>query len=134
MSAANIALIQSLYAAFGRGEIATIINAMAPDVDWHVNGRRQDYPLLGHWKGRDEVQKFFRGVAEHEEAKDFSPREFFAAEDHVFVLGHYAWTIRKTGRGVASDWAHVFTINSGKVVKFQEFNDTAQFAEAYRSA
>jgi uncharacterized protein len=134
MSAANIALIQSLYAAFGRGEIATIINAMAPDVDWHVNGRRQDYPLLGRWQGRDQVQKFFQGVAEHEEAKDFSPREFFAAEDRVFVLGHYAWTIRKTGRGVASDWVHVFTIKSGKVVKFQEFNDTAQFAEAYRSA
>jgi ketosteroid isomerase-like protein len=27
---------------------------------------------------------------------------------------------------------HVFTIRGGKVVSFREFNDTAQFAEAYR--
>jgi len=132
MSAANIAFVQSLYAAFGRGDIATIINGLAADVDWTVNGRRKDYPLLGNWKGPAGVQTFFQGVAEHEEATEFSPREFFAAEDRVCVLGHYAWKIRKTGRAVASDWVHIFTIRNGKVVKFREFNDTAQFAEAYR--
>ncbi len=132
MSSVNIALVQSLYAAFGRGDIATIINALSPDVDWSVNGRRKDYPLLGSWKGSSEVQKFFQGVAEHEEATDFSPQEFFAVEGRVFVLGHYAWKIRKTGRAVASDWVHVFTVRNGKIAAFREFNDTAQFAEAYR--
>jgi ketosteroid isomerase-like protein len=131
-SAANIAFVQSLYAAFQRGDIATVIAGMASDVEWTVNGRRKDYPLLGSWKGQAEVQKFFQGVAEHEEATEFSPREFFGADDTVCVLGHYAWKIRKTGRSVASDWAHIFTIRNGKVVRFLEFNDTAQFAEAYR--
>ena len=133
MSSANISFVQSLYAAFGRGDITTIINGLAPDVDWGVNGRRKDYPLFGNWKSAGEVQKFFQGVAEHEEATDFSPREFFAADDRVCVLGHYAWKIRKTSRKVASDWVHVFTVRNGKVVKFREFNDTAQFAEAYRN-
>jgi ketosteroid isomerase-like protein len=131
-SAANIAFVQSLYAAFQRGDIATVIAGMASDVEWTVNGRRKDYPLLGSWKGQADVQKFFQGVAEHEEATEFSPREFFGADDTVCVLGHYAWKIRKTGRSVASDWAHIFTIRNGKVVRFREFNDTAQFAEAYR--
>ena len=132
MSAANIAFVQSLYAAFGRGDIATIIKGLASDVVWSVNGRSKDYPLLGSWNGPSEVQKFFQGVAEHEEATEFTPREFFAAEDRVFALGHYAWKIRKTGRPVSSDWVHVFTVRGGKVVRFREFNDTAQFAEAYR--
>jgi ketosteroid isomerase-like protein len=132
MSNANIAFVQSLYAAFSKGDIATIIAGLAADVDWGVNGRRKDYPLLGSWKGSADVQKFFQGVAEHEEATEFSPREFFAAEDRVFVLGHYSWKIRKTGRAVASDWVHIFTIRNGRVAKFREFNDTAQFAEAYR--
>jgi ketosteroid isomerase-like protein len=132
MSAANIAFVQSLYAAFGRGDIATIINGLAADVDWSANGRRKDYPLFGSWKGQAEVQKFFQGVAEHGEAVEFSPKEFFGSEDRVCVLGHYAWTIRKTGRQVASDWVHIFTVHNDKVVKFREFNDTAQFAEAYR--
>jgi uncharacterized protein len=132
MSNANITLVQGLYAAFGKGDIATLIAGLAADVDWSVNGRRKDYPLLGSWNGQSDVQKFFQGVAEHEEATEFSPREFFAAEDRVFVLGYYAWKIRKTGRAVASDWVHIFTIRNGKVAKFREFNDTAQFAEAYR--
>jgi uncharacterized protein len=131
-TSANIAFVQSLYAAFQRGDIAAVIAGMAADVEWLVNGRRKDYPLLGSWKGQGEVQKFFQGVAEHEEAIEFSPREFFGTDDKVCVLGHYAWKIRKTGRSVASDWAHIFTVRNGKVVRFREFNDTAQFAEAYR--
>jgi ketosteroid isomerase-like protein len=64
---------------------------------------------------------------------EFTPQEFFAAEDRVFVLGRYSWNIRKTGRAVSINWVHVFTLRNGKVTKFREFNDTAQFAEAYRS-
>jgi uncharacterized protein len=132
MSATNIAFVQSLYAAFGRGDIKAVIAGLAPDVDWTVNGRQKDFPTLGNWKGQEGVRRFFEGVAEHEEAIEFTPLEFFAADDRVCVLGHYAWKIRKTGRTVASDWAHIFTVRNGKVVKFREFNDTAQFAEAYR--
>jgi ketosteroid isomerase-like protein len=40
MSATNIAFVQSLYAAFGRGDIKAVIAGLAPDVDWTVNGRR----------------------------------------------------------------------------------------------
>ena len=128
----NIALMQSLYAAFGRGDIESIITALAPDVDWVVTGRREDYPLLGSWKGQSEVRRFFQTLQEQQEHIEFSPREFFAADDRVFVLGHYAWKIRKTGRTVASDWVHISTVTSGKIVKFREFTDTAQFAAAYR--
>jgi ketosteroid isomerase-like protein len=133
MSNATITFVQGLYAAFGRGDIATVVAGVTPDVDWVVNGRRSDFPTFGAWKGQGEVQKFFESVAQHQESKVFSPQEFFAADDRVFVLGHYDWTIRKTGRDVASDWVHVFTIKGGKVAKFREFNDTAQFADANRN-
>jgi ketosteroid isomerase-like protein len=132
MSNANIAFVQSLYAAFNRGDIAAIIAGLTPDVDWKVNGSRQDYPLLGSWKGPSEVRAFFEGVAQHQEVKSFMPREFFASGDHVFVLGHYDWIVRKTGRPVASDWVHVMTLRDGKVAAFREFNDTAQFVHAMR--
>ncbi len=83
-------------------------------------------------KDRAEVREFFRGIAEHQEAKTFSPRDFFASEDRVFVLGHYAWTMRKTGRDITCDWMHVFTIRGDQVTGFREFTDTAQFVAAYR--
>ena len=132
MSNANIAHVQSLYAAFGRGDIATIIAGASPDIDWESVGRQTDFPALGPRKGVKEVEDFFRLVAENEDFSDFSPREFYAADDKVFVLGSYRLKIKKTGKPVASEWVHVFTFKNGKVTRFREHTDTAQFAEAYR--
>jgi hypothetical protein len=132
MSTANVKLVESLYDAFKRGDIAPIIAALTPKVNWTVNGRPKDYPCFGTWTGPADVQKFFGLVAETEQATDFSPREFSAAGDKVFVTGHYTWKILKTGRTVDSDWIHVFKLDNGKVTSFREFNDTAQIAEAYR--
>ena len=132
MSADNIQFVQSLYAAFGRGDIDTIVDACAPDIRWEITGRQQDYPLLGARTGRQGVREFFGAVAELQDASDFSPREFYAADGRVFVLGHYAWTLHKTKRSVESDWIHVFTIKDRQVTSFREFTDTARFAEAAR--
>lgn len=132
MSNSNVVLVQTVYAAFGRGDIATIVKALSPDIDWTVNGPNKLYPCFGHWKGPGEVQNFFKLVAEHEAFSDFSPKEFHAAGDQVFAFGHYAGTVRKTGRSFACDWLHVFTVKDGKVTRFREFTDTAQFVDAYR--
>jgi ketosteroid isomerase-like protein len=128
----NVSLVQSLYAAFGRDDVATITAALAPNVDWTVNGRNSDYPVFGNWKTPAQVQDFFKLVAEYEGFTDFSPRDFHAVDDKVFVLGHYAGLIKKTGKPFASDWIHVFTIHNGKVLSFREFNDSHQFVAAYR--
>jgi ketosteroid isomerase-like protein len=132
MSQADVALVQSLYAAFGRGEIATIVNAMSPECSWDVVGRQSDFPTFGMFKGRAGVQAFFAEVGQQLDFSEFSPKEFYAADDKVFALGHYAMTVKKTGRNVASDFCHIFTLRNGAVVTFREFTDTAQAAEAFR--
>jgi uncharacterized protein len=78
------------------------------------------------------VQDFFRIVAETQDMVSFTPQEFYASADHVFVLGHYAWKMRKTGKEADADWVHIFTIKNGQVTSSREFSDTAQFAEALR--
>jgi ketosteroid isomerase-like protein len=132
MSSENIALVQSLYAAFGRSDIGNIVAALAPDVSWEVVGRSSDYPILGKRKGQQGVQEFFGQVGALQQADKFAPGEFYTSGDKVFVTGHYAWTIKKTGRKVAADWVRVFSVKGGKVTAFREFTDTAQFAEANR--
>jgi len=132
MSNANIAFVQSLYAAFQRGDIATIATAAMPDTVWQVHGRPKDHPAIGVHKGPDGVQRFFGIVAETQDVSAFTPREFYAAGDKVFVRGNYAWTMRKTGKPVSSEWLHIFAVRDGKLLGFEEFSDTAQFAEAVR--
>lgn len=132
MSNANIALVQSLYAAFQRGDIATIATAATPEMVWQVHGRPTDHPAIGAHKGPQGVQTFFGIVAETQDVSAFMPREFCASGDRVFVRGHYSWTMRKTGKPVSSEWLHMFTVRDGKLLGFDEFTDTAQFAEAVR--
>jgi hypothetical protein len=132
MSDANINLVQSMYAAFGRGDVDTIIAATMPDIDWETVGRPSDFPDFGPRRGQNAVREFFAIVAKELTFSEFSPNEFHAVDDKVFVLGHYKMTVSKTGKGIDSDWIHIFTIGNGKVVSFREFLDTAQAAEAYR--
>jgi len=133
MSETNIAVVQSAYAAYARGDIGAVLSLLTPDVDWHTIGQREDFPAFGPRKGVPAVQEFFKTVAENIEFSEFSPREFYCDRDKVFVLGHYAMTTRKNGRKVASDWVHIFTFRGGRVMQFREFLDTAQLANAHRA-
>jgi ketosteroid isomerase-like protein len=133
VSQANIAFVQNMYAAFGRGDVPTMLSGMTADIDWHCNGRPADYPTFGKRKGPQEVGEFFKTVAEIGDFSEFTAREFYAAGDHVFVLGHYELTLKKNGRHIASDFCHVFAFRDGKVAMLREFLDTAAAAEAFRA-
>ena len=129
---ANIALAQSVYAAYGRGDMAAMFDLMAPDIDWESIGPRKDYPLFGPRLGKAEAEGFFHLMPTLHQFSEFSPNEFLAGGDKVAVLGHYALTMNRSGRKMASDWVHVFTIKDGKVTRFREHTNTAKFVEAYR--
>lgn len=132
MSDPNLDLVRRVYAAFGRGDLAAILDACAVDVDWRLVGRAGDYPTFGAWKGREGVAEFFRLVNALEEFQEFAPKELHASGDKVFALGSYALIVKQTGRAVASDWVHVFTLRDGRVAAFREFMDTAQAVAAWR--
>jgi uncharacterized protein len=132
MSQANVALVQSAYAAYARGDIPAVLGVLTPDVEWHSTGRPEDFPALGPRKGLAAVQDFFNTVGQHIQFSEFSPQDFYCDRDKVFVLGHYAMTVKKTGRKLASDWVHIFSFRGGRVAQFREFLDTAKLASAFR--
>jgi steroid delta-isomerase-like uncharacterized protein len=131
---ANIALVQSMYAAFGRGDIPAIVAACAPDIAWEVVGPAKDFPLFGVRHGSAEVERFFRQLPEVHAFTEFSPENFVAGGDTVVAIGHYSFTLNSNGRHVATEWVHVFTLHDGTVARFREFTDTAQMVDAYRMA
>lgn len=133
MKTANVTFVESLYAAFQRADIATILAGLSPDVRWEMVGRPSDYVRFGARKGVGGVQEFFKILSENEDFTEFQPNEIYADGDKVIVLGRLALKFKKTDRKVATEWAHIFTIKDGKVVEFKEFLDTAQFAAASKT-
>jgi len=130
----NVKLVQEAYAAFKRGDIASVLNAMADDVSWFLPGPKDVVPFVGQRRGRQQVAEFFSKMAELQDVEQFEPREFIAQGDIVVALGHYRWRVKATSRSFESDWAHAFTIRNGKVVNFHEYYDTNAGVEAYRGA
>jgi len=132
MQASNLANVHSLYEAFGRGDVETILQGCAPNIQWHSGGTREDFPVFGPRSGIEGVKSFFKDVAENNQFSLFEPRDFFANGDKVVVTGHYTMTQKKTGKPVDSDWAHIFTFKGGKCVAWRELNDSTAFYKAYR--
>jgi ketosteroid isomerase-like protein len=131
MSQTNITFVQAMYAAFSRGDVDAIVQGCTPDIDWKSGGGKEDFPSFGPRKGAAEVRGFFHTVAEQLDFSEFSPQEFYADRDKVFVLGQYAAAMKKNGNRISAEWCHVFTFRDGKVEKFREFTDTAKIRAAY---
>ena len=128
----NTKLVQDAYAAFGRGDIPTILGMVADNVDWHaIVGAGPNVPTSGRRTGRAQVQKFFEQLGENTTFTRFEPREFVAERDKVVALGSYEGVAKKTGRTYKSDWVMVFTIANGKVVQFREYADVVAITAAF---
>src|SRR5215210_5597289 len=94
----NIRLVQALYAAFGRGDIPALLDALTDDVEWWEPGPTDVLPWAGLRRGSDQVGQLFRVLDEVEEVQQFQPQEFVAQGDRVVVLGHERCRIKSTGR------------------------------------
>jgi hypothetical protein len=130
----NIKVVQSAFAAFGRGDIPALLETMDPNVDWHgVIGVGPNVPTGGPRHGKAEVARFFQQVSDSVTFKKFEPREFLAKGDTVVTLGSYAGVVKHTGRSFDLDWVMVMTVKGGKTTKFREYTDAAVVTAAYGS-
>jgi hypothetical protein len=62
-----------------------------------------------------------------------SPKEILDAGETIISHGYYSGTYKKNGKSVRAQFAHLFTIVDGKVAKFQQYTDTAQFLQVVGS-
>jgi ketosteroid isomerase-like protein len=56
------------------------------------------------------------------------PATFIDGGDHVVVLGRYRGTMKGGGATLDSPFCHVYRFQGDKVVMFQQYTDTAQWA------
>lgn len=132
MESQNTTIVQNAYAAFGRGDIASILDMLSDDVVWEpVLGTGSHVPFSGRRQGKPAVAEFFQLVATHEDFTQFEPREFVAQGDTVAAIGHYKAITKSTGKAFDSAFVMIFTLKNGKVVRFREFTDSAGVNAAF---
>jgi uncharacterized protein len=130
MSHENARTVQSMYEAFGRGDISTVIAALDPQVEWW-EAENFIYADSNPYVGPNAVlEGVFMRIGTEWEGFAVAPKEVLDAGDTIIGHGYYSGTYKQTGKQVRAQFAHFFTFRDGKVVKFQQYTDTAQFLQA----
>lgn len=130
MSQENVNIVQGLYGAFGRGDIPSVIAALDPEVEW-LEAENFIYADNNPYVGPEAVlEGVFMRIGSEWDGFVVSPKEVLDAGDTVIGHGYYSGTYKKNGNHVKAQFAHFFTFQGAKVIKFQQYTDTAQFARA----
>ena len=128
-----IQTVKEAYAAFGRGDVATILSMLAPDVSWELEAPAE-VSIAGIRKGPEAVKGFFQAIANDHADPKLEITEYFSSADGVATFGRYKCTLKKTGKRLDSPVAHLFKFRGGKIVRFVDFTDTAAYVEASRTS
>lgn len=125
--------VQSLYAAFGRGDVPAILAELADDVQWEYNAFPNPVPWLQPLQGRANVARFFEALGAIE-LTQFEPRHFFGQGNLVVDLIDVAYTVKATGKkAVEPETVHIWHFNpDGKVARFRHRADTWQAVQAIK--
>ncbi|MBI2684681.1 MAG: nuclear transport factor 2 family protein [Acidobacteria bacterium] len=75
----------------------------------------------------------FRRIASDIENIAAVPEHFVEGGDAVVVEGRYRGKMKATGKLVDAQFTHVWRLRGGKVVEFQQYTDTKQWADAAES-
>lgn len=126
----NTEIVKSLYDAFASGDVPAALDTFDAGIEWReAEGLRyaDGNPYIG-------AQAIAAGVFQRL-AGDFdnftvAPANIIDAGDVVVAEGRYRGIVKDTGKRVDAQFAHVWSLKNGKIVRFQQYTDTKQWAEA----
>ena len=126
----NVDVMAGLYEAFGRGDVPAVLDAMDSEVHWHEAEGNPYMPSGEPFIGPDEVlNKLFIRLGEEWDGFTVSPVTYHDAGNVVVVELRYTGTHKETGKSMDAQACHVWTLEDGKITKFQQYVDTAKLQD-----
>jgi uncharacterized protein len=129
---ANVKTITQVYEAFGRGDVAAILDAVSDDVDWAAEAASSAAPWYGVRHGKDAVAAFFADFGSAMEVEEFTPVSFAANDTDVLTVVRFRARSRSTGKTAEMNLHHYFRFHDGKVAYYRGSEDTAQTESVLR--
>lgn len=118
----NLDAVRSVYDAFAKGDIPSILGFLSSDVEWT---EAEGFPYGGTYTSPDAVLGgVFMRLGTEWEGFAAVPDEFIDGGDSIVVLGKYSGTYKATGKNFQANFAHVWKVQEGKAVRFVQYVDT----------
>ncbi len=128
----NIKTIQTVYEAFGRGDVAAILEVVTDDVDWATEAASRDVPWYGPVHNKAELAAWFQAIGENVEVEEFTPISFAANDTNVHTAVRFGFKGRNTGKRGSMLLQHFFRFSGNKIEYYRGSEDTALTAATLR--
>ena len=123
-------VVRRQYLASAAGDLAALRATLAPDVEWT---EMAGFPLAGTYRTPEGVTaNVMEALARDWEGWAAHDDRYVVDGENVVVLARYTATNRATGRPIDVRVAHHFVVRGGRIVRFEQFVDTAKVLEAMR--
>jgi ketosteroid isomerase-like protein len=130
----NVAAVQAMYEAFGRGDVPAILERLSPEVDWEEGRDGHGVPWLKAGRGREHVAAFFESLRQLDFLR-FEPLSLLAGGNQVAAVIAVDLTVRATAGRIVDTEVHLWKFGAdGKVAAFSHFVDTFQHVAALGAA
>jgi ketosteroid isomerase-like protein len=135
----NLATVHGIYEAFGRGDVAAILDVLADDVQWEAwennSAVNAGVPWMVPRHGKQDALKFFE-TAGQMEIIDLQILDMMESGNQVAVEFILEADLPAFGGGHYRDEElHLWTFDAaGKVVRLRHYTDTAKHIAAAGSA
>jgi hypothetical protein len=126
----NVKTIQSVYEAFGRGDVGAIIDNVTDDVDWAADTNSTAAPWYGVRHGKDGVGSFFEAFGSTMEVDEFTPLTVAGNDDTELAVVRFR--ARATGKDVDMTLHHYFRLRGAKIYYYRGTEDVPQTEAALR--
>ena len=127
MSQENVELVSRAYEAFDRRDFETVVGLVSPDFVLDISAHPiPDFPNVG--TGTEHMMAFFETYLAGFSDYAMEPTKVIDENDKVVAACH---DTARLGPGVVErDFAHVWTITAGKLVRLQAFKTTEEALQA----
>jgi len=116
----DVQVVRGAYEAFGRGDVAAIIEVVADTVRWSSPGT---LPQGGDFTGKSGVQQFFEKIGAAWESLQVEVESVGEVGAGLVVAIVHASGSLRTGVSAIYGAAHAFTVQDGKIATFREYVD-----------
>jgi ketosteroid isomerase-like protein len=123
MTMNNADLVAGVYAAFSTGDVPKVLGSMHPQIKWTETA---GYKYGGVYHGPQAVlENVFARIQVDFESFSIDVERLINAGNVVVMQGHYVAKGKATGKTVRAAVAHVLEISDGKIVRFDQYVDSA---------
>jgi uncharacterized protein len=127
--AENVDLVRGAYEAFARGDVGSVLGILDENIEWHQAEHVTSWPGGAFVGPQAVVEGVFARIPQDFDGFTIDIGRIVSCGDTVLVEARYRATAKATGKALDAQVAHIWDFDNGKVVHWQQYTDTWQFAE-----